>query len=195
MKYFDIDKLNAALRLVNERLKLNNAPKVELVVCGGSALIATRLVPRTTQDVDVVAMMKSDMSLADPEPFPEYLKEAAAITGKTLQLPNDWLNCGPADLFRMGLPHGFKERLTQVIIGDRLTVYYASRIDQIFFKLYAAVDRGGYHITDLLALTPTDDELFQAAKWSMTHDVSEGFKSMLIKLLNELGYEDVAGKI
>lgn len=195
MNYFDIDKLNAALCLVNERLKLNNAPKVELVVCGGSALIATRLVPRTTQDVDVVAMMKSDMSLADPEPFPEYLKEAASVTAKTLNLSSDWLNAGPADLFRMGLPEGFESRLVKRLIGEKLTVYYASRIDQIFFKLYAAVDRGGYHITDLLALTPTDDELFQASKWAMTHDVSEGFKMMLKKLLAELEFENVAEKL
>jgi hypothetical protein len=50
----------------------------------------------------------------------------------------------------MGLPEGFVSRLFQKDYGRRLTVYFAGRKDQIHFKLYAAVDRGGYHIDDLL---------------------------------------------
>lgn len=194
MKNIDDEKLNQALGLLNERLILADAPIVRLVICGGSALIATGLVPRTTQDVDVLAMLK-DESLVDPEPMPEYLTAAAEATARTLQLSADWLNCGPVDLFRMGLPDGMKERLTRKTIGERLEVYYVSRIDQIFFKLYAAVDRGGYHIEDLLQLKPARKELLAAAKWTMTHDVSEGFKMMLCQLLTELGFEDVGQEL
>ena len=194
MKALDLQKLHQALSLLNERLWLQNTPKVRLVVCGGSALIAMGLVPRTTQDVDVLAMF-NERDMVDPEPMPEYLTVAAAATAKTLSLPEDWLNCGPADLFRMGLPEGMFERLTKVAIGEKLDIYYVSRLDQIFFKLYAAVDRGGYHIDDLLKLNPTEDELFQAAKWTMTHDVSPGFKCMLCQLLTELGHEDVSRRI
>ena len=39
----------------------------------------------------------------------------------------------------------------------------------------SAADRGGYHIEDLRALEPTPDEIEAAARWAMTHDVSEGF--------------------
>ncbi len=95
----------------------------------------------------------------------------------------------------MGLPDNFVNRLQEYKIGSKLTVYFISRIDQIFFKLYATVDRGGYHISDLLALKPTDEELLAAAKWTMTHDVSEGFREMLIFALKELGYESVANKL
>ncbi len=194
MKIFDIEKLDMALGLLNERLVLADAPEVKLVVCGGSALIATGLVPRTTQDVDILARLDG-IGLIDPEPMPDYLIQAAEVTGRSLGLPKDWLNCGPVDLFRMGLPDGLKERLVCKHIGEKLEVYYISRIDQIFFKLYAAVDRGGYHIDDLVKLAPTSDELPAAARWTMTHDVSEGFRMMLMELLKELGFEDVSSRI
>lgn len=85
---------------------LADAEPQHLVVCGGSALIATGLVPRTTQDVDVVAIFKNS-NLANPDPLPETLTNAASTTAKLLSLPENWLNSGPADLFRMGLPEGF----------------------------------------------------------------------------------------
>ena len=80
-----------------------------------------------------------------------FLTEAAAVVAKTLNLPEDWLNTGPADLFRMGLPEGFENRLIVRVFGTHLTVHFIGRLDQIHFKLYASVDRGGYHIEDLLA--------------------------------------------
>ena len=52
-----------------------------------------------------------------------------------------------------------------------LTGHFTGRFDQIHFKLYASVDRGGYHIEDLRALSPSHDELEAAARWAMTHDV------------------------
>ena len=93
-KAIDISKLNHALELLNEQLILSDSPQTEIVVCGGSALIALSLVPRTTQDVDIVAMMK-DGVLADPEPLPDYLVKAATQVGRIMNLPNDWLNNGP----------------------------------------------------------------------------------------------------
>jgi len=180
---------------LEELLRLNNVPRIGLVICGGSALLATGLVHRTTRDVDVVAAVEGNMELKDPEPFSPDLNKAVQKTALSLGLPEDWLNCGPCDLFRMGLPKGFAERLEKKVIGKCLTVYFISRLDQIHFKLYASVDRGGYHIDDLLTLNPEPDELIAAAKWSMTHDVSEGYALMLKELLIKLGYGNVAGKI
>ena len=80
--------------------------------------------------------------------------------------------------------------------GNALVVYFISRIDQIHFKLWAAVDRfGGYHADDLLALSPTSDEILQAAKWSMTLDPSDGYREMLKQLLNHIGFEDAVKNI
>ncbi len=193
-KNIDISKLNEALIILNEQLMLADAEPQHLVVCGGSALIATGLVPRTTQDVDIVAVFKNS-NLTDPDPFPEALTKAASTTAKLLSIPEDWLNTGPADLFRMGLPEGFTDRLQKVSIGEYLSIYYASRFDQIHFKLYAAVDRGGYHVTDLSAIKPTKDELYAAAKWCATQDVSEGFLYLLKEFLESFGANDVAERL
>jgi hypothetical protein len=47
-------------------------------------------------------------------------------------------------------------------------------------------------IADLRALKPTETELADAARWAMTHDVSEGFRMVLMELLNQVGYEPAA---
>ena len=134
--------------------------------------------------------------LASPAPLPDALLKAVAEVAEDLGLDGNWLNNGPSSgeggLFQMGLPAGFGERLTSMAYGGRLTVHFIDRLDHIHFKLYASVDRGGYHIEDLRALDPTTEELEAAARWSMTHDVSEGFQMVLKRLLEELGYEDVA---
>jgi len=193
-KTINIDKLNHALRLLNEQLILTDSPQTEIVVCGGSALIAMSLVPRTTQDVDIVALM-NDGVLADSEPLPEYLIKAAIKVGKVLNLSEDWLNNGPASQFQMGLPPGFAERLHPVVIGKKLTVHYISRIDQIFFKTFASADRGGYHVTDLRLLAPTEDELFSAAQWCLTQDISPAFEEILKDMFVKLGYPNVSARI
>ncbi len=194
MKIFDDKKLDQALSLLESRIRSSGGDPIEIVVCGGSALITTKLVSRTTKDVDVVAL-KGDSGLFDPDPLPVNLIDAALIVARTLNLPEDWLNTGPADLFRMGLPEGFESRLILKSFGTHLIVHFIGRLDQIHFKLYASVDRGGYHIEDFLALNPTEDEVFMAAKWSQTHDVSEGYTMILKDLLTQLGYSDAASGI
>ena len=62
-------------------------------------------------------------------------------------------------------------------------------VDQICFKLYAAVDQGpdSKHFADLKSLKPTATELKKAAKWCKTHDVSDGFEMNLSEALTALG--------
>lgn len=190
--------LGIAMKSLAIRLAENQSDPVEIVVCGGSALILTGMIRRTTRDVDVVALIRSG-HLASPAPLPEELLQAAAEVAEDLALERNWLNNGPSrgegGLFQMGLPVGFAERLTPVTYGDRLKVHFIGHLDHIHLKLYASADRGGYHIEDLRALAPTPDELEAAARWCMTHDVSEGFRRVLKQLLKELGYEDVAGNL
>ena len=96
----------------------------------------------------------------------------------------------------MGLPLGLAGRLTKQVFGPRLAIHFIGRLDQIHFKLYAAADqRDDTHIADLRALKPTDAELSDAARWAMTHNVSDGFKMVLTELLNQMGYESVAKNI
>ena len=194
----DREALEQALRSLAIRLDENDAEPVELVVCGGSALILSGLMTRTTRDVDVVALIKQGV-LCAPDPLPADLVRAIQEVAEDLNLPGNWLNNGPSrgegGLFQMGLPAGFADRLHCIRYSDRLTVHFIHRTDQIHFKLYAAVDRGGYHISDLKALAPSPEEIMQAARWAMTHDVSEGFVLVLKTLLRSIGYEDVADKL
>ena len=186
--------------MLDGRLKMNKSCSFSIVVCGGTALNAMRLIRRTTKDVDVVALMDSHNQLIDPAPLPEELIVAAKEVADTLNLPQDWLNNGPSSgdggLFRLGLPDGFKERLIKNYQGEKLTVYLASRLDQIHFKLYAAIDQlGSYHASDLKQLSPSDEELLQAVCWATTHDPSEGFKTAIKLFLRKFGYERLVDKI
>jgi hypothetical protein len=170
------------------------APATGLVICGGSALIATGLVMRTTRDIDILAFLDNDV-LKDSDPLPEYLLRAAENVRRILGLPSDWLNNGPASQFRLGLPDGFQQRLQTVVIGKKLTVHYIGRYDQIFFKTWASADRGGYHVSDLMALNPSEAELISAAEWCMAQDVSEAFHEILKDMFLQLGWQNVSARI
>lgn len=181
-----VDKLLSAL---GEQLGLRGE-RYSIVVVGGSALLVLGLMSRPTRDVDVVALLH-DGSLVPAEPLPEGLLAAARIVAADFGLPGDWLNTGPASLVDFGLPEGFMERTYRRDYGDALQVLFASRVDQIHFKLYAVVDQGaGRHLADLQALAPTAGELVQAARWTRTHDPSDGYREALLKVLNHFGVLD-----
>ena len=194
------ENIDQALSLLAGRLDLAQTDPVRLVICGGSALIAMSLRRRTTRDMDVVALLSAAQEPISPDPLPDFLLRAADQVARDLGLFEGWLNNGPSrgegGLFQMGLPEGFVGRLTEKKYGPRLAVYFIGRLDQIHFKLYAAADqRDGTHLNDLKALHPTAEELEAAARWAMTHDVSEGFKMVLKELLTQLGHESVAERI
>ena len=81
------------------------------------------------------------------------------------------------------------------VYGQYLTIYFTSRIDQIHFKLYASVDQDGYHVQDLFALEPTENEMEMAAKWVLTQDVSEVFRALVKDFLEKHHYGDTAERI
>jgi len=188
MSFSDIE---VALRALNSQLT-RIGKKIGLVVCGGTALNALGLVQRTTADIDVVGFAEEveGQIVVSRAEFPGWLRDAAGKVARDLGLPKDWINYGPTSLVELGLPEGFSRRLTKVETGSSLSVYYISRIDQIYFKLYASADRGGYHVDDLMKLEPTEREIVEAAKWTMTHDVSPAFRGIMIDLLRRLGFDD-----
>jgi hypothetical protein len=163
----------------------------EIVVIGGSALTALGLVRRATRDVDLLAIAENgELRLA--EPLPPALLAARAAVAADFGLAENWLNAGPTDLLKWGLPEAFMSRVVTRAYGTALTVHFASRFDQIHFKLFAMVDQsGGRHEADLRALSPTHGELTMAARWSMTQDPSLGYRSVLVDALRALGVDDV----
>jgi len=189
MQALDDQNTHELLAALGEQLAQRET-RIELVVIGGSALLALGLIHRTTRDVDVVGLLTPG-GVTDPRPLPEAVLEAAARVSTDFDLPADWLNAAPASLLDFGLPAGFIERLASRDYGPSLRVHFASRIDQIHFKLYAMVDQGpGKHEADLVALTPTADELLTAARWARTHDPSDAFRQELVSALSYLGVEN-----
>jgi hypothetical protein len=192
-------ELDKALRLLGGHLRLQDAPPMKLVVCGGAALLARGLQTRTTQDVDILAFMDAEKNLVAPVPLPENLLEAADRAAKTLGLPENWLNNEPSardnGLFQGGLPEGIEHRMICREYGDHLRVFFVGRLDQIHFKLLAAANVGGRHLDDLLALAPTADELEQAARWAVARNADPVFLQTLTGLLGYLGYGNIAERL
>lgn len=168
----------------------------EIVVVGGAGLLALGVIDRPTRDIDVVAL-RGPEGLEPANPLPAALVAASDRVAQVLGLAPDWLNAGPAALLGLGLPAGFLERVQRQGHGTGLTAWLASRLDQIHFKLYAAVDAGGpgKHVADLLALAPTREELLAAARWSRTHDPSDGYRLSLIEALGYLDVKDADGLV
>lgn len=160
-----------------------------LVVVGGSALLALGLISRPTRDVDILAIIENN-EFVSAQPLPTPLLDAAHTVARDFGLSDGWLNPGPTSLLDLGLPDGFYERAQRRIYGLGLEILFASRVDQIHLKLYATVDQGaGKHLKDLEALRPTHQELLDAARWSRSHDPSEGYLSVLRRVLSHFGVD------
>jgi hypothetical protein len=180
---------DALLGALGEQL-LSLGAAYEIIVVGGSALLVLDLVDRPTEDVDLVALKEGE-TVRSANPLPADLVTARDRVARDFGLPDSWLNDEAADLVRLGLPEGFLDRVRRRRYGRSLTVLYASRFDQVHFKLYATVDQGpGKHEADLRALEPTEQELIAAARWSTTHDPSDGYRSQLVRVLRIFGVED-----
>lgn len=179
-------ELNQALEVLGAYLN-DRGLKYEIVAIGGGALLLLGRIIRPTRDIDVVALVEGN-NLISAKPLPVPLVSAIKDVGRALKLSEDWINSAPADLWEMGLPEGFQDRLIPIYYGG-LTLYYASRYDQICFKLYASVDQGpdSKHYDDLKRLTPTKEELQLAANWCKTHDVSSEFSKCIETVTQELG--------
>lgn len=166
-----------------------------LITVGGGSLLLQRLSVRPTRDLDVIAVGNGE-ALRKADVLPTPLLAAARDVGVAAGLGENWLNAGPAGLMDLGLPAGFDERAEVRRFGG-LTLHIASRFDQICFKLYAAVDQApaSKHLDDLRLLDPTAEELVAAARWSMTHDPSEGYRGQLLALLRMLGVPDADSQL
>ena len=183
-------QLETALRALGELVEAR-ALHYEVVLIGGGNLILRGLVTRpTTKDLDLLGEWTAE-GIKPMRPMPEPLRIAVLDVARTYGLASDWVNLGPESLLDLGLPVGFVERLERHDYGG-LIAWLADRFDMICFKLYAAVDQGlrSRHIQDLRELGPDRDELLAAARWTITHDPSPGYRSLLVETLGQLGVED-----
>lgn len=172
------EQLEEALRTLGALLE-HRGVAAELITVGGASLLLQDLVERPTVDLDVVASIDA-AGLEPLQRLPPPIQQAVTEVATELSLPFDWLNVGPRELVRLGLPDGFETRLHARRYGT-LRLLLADRYDQIHLKLYAAVDQGpdSKHAQDLLLLNPDPEELTAAARWCQTHDPSDAFADQL----------------
>jgi len=169
-----VEKMFAA---VGDRLREGGAT-ASIVVLGGAALNLLGFVDRPTRDVDVLARRDDETgALRHPEPLPAALVKAIVEVALDFGEPRDWMNTAVAFQWVTGLPPGLEQRIEWRAFGA-LRVGLVAREDLIAFKLYASADQTGpasVHVSDLLALRPTPQELVQAAAWIRTQDASPDF--------------------
>jgi hypothetical protein len=191
------EDIRRLLRALSEKMDFYACQPLGIVVCGGAALNVMGVLDRPTRDVDVIALAstgKGPLRLSEatfPEEVRRCVHEVAADFGES----QAWLHCGPAEIFRKGLPQGMEQRLSREDIGSRLRVYWVSRLDLICMKLYAAASRSARpepHAADLRALRPDGQQLERAREWALTQDDSEEFKQELRRTLIDMGHSDLA---
>lgn len=184
------EQLESALSALGELLAARGL-HYELVLIGGGNLIVRGLVTRpATKDVDILGEWTPGGVKPMPD-IPEGLRDAVVDVARAYGLASDWVNLGPASLLDLGLPDGFASRVERRNYGG-LVAWLAGRFDMVCFKLCAAVDQGprSRHRQDLRELDPTQDELLAGARWTITHDPSPAFRSLLVETLRDLGLEE-----
>ena len=195
MTSIDKAQLENGLQALGELLA-SRGHHYEVVLIGGGNLILRGLIARpTTKDLDLLGEWTAD-GVRSMRPMPEALRTGIVDVARAYGLSGDWVNLGPDSLLDFGLPDGFLGRLERHDHGG-LVVWLADRFDMICFKLYAAVDQGprSRHLQDLEELQPDSDELLAAARWTLTHDSSLGYRSLLVETLTLLGAEDPDGSL
>lgn len=184
MKDFDRSEIRSLLARLGELLEARRQGAA-LVIVGGAALNLMEVVSRRTVDVDVLAIgtVRLDgppVTVMVPERLPPEVLEAAARLSRDLGIPADWINTVVTASGALTLPPGFAERVQWEQLNG-LWLGIAGRWDLIALKLHAAVDTDvrSRHFADLLALTPTTEELDTAVAWVRSQDAGPGFSALL----------------
>lgn len=158
----DKEPLDEALSLLGELMDIRKTKPQHLVVCGGAALRALKIVSRTTRDVDVLASRgEVDGEINFAWPLPEELKATVVEVATELALREDWLNASTSLLVGSlaNMPLEIWRDMSEQTYGSRLKISFIGRIGLIFLKLRAAVERDEKRdLDDLLALAPTFTE-------------------------------------
>jgi hypothetical protein len=189
--------LKEALQLLGDLLASKRNESFWLVVCGGSALLAQKIISRSTEDVDILAMRDFDGGVDRAYPMPEALKLAATEVATELHLRENWLNSAASfhfpDLHL--LPNTFWQELENRNYGDYLKISFVSRRGQIQLKLYAALNRDEPRdLADLKALAPDALETESGLRWIISSVPALTHLNRLPELLTYIGHAELITK-
>ena len=186
--------LDQALQLLGDLLASWKVEDYQLVVCGGSALLAQKIISRATHDVDVLARRNWDQEVSRAHPLPETLIKAVKQVAEELGLKPDWLNSAASFHFPdyHALPDSFWTDLETRDYGSYLRVSFVTRSGQILLKLYAALNRAeARDFDDLRSLAPDASETENGLHWLIGSFPGLTHIDRIPELLTHLGHADL----
>jgi hypothetical protein len=202
MSFDNPEQIDGALQRLGSRLLYEYATPIALVICGGSALNVLNVAQRTTRDVDVLAIVEESESgvvLRPDKALPDDFCEVVAWVAADLQLDEDWLNMGPKDVLTVyGAPKGMTDRWEEREYGPSLKAFFISRLDQVHFKLLAAMDprARARHLEDLTErIKPLEEEVRAAVEWLLGRKTSPQFRYRMRLVVGALGYDNICNDI
>lgn len=165
------------LRALGAHLRASGI-EIRLLVVGGAALRMRNVVPRSTDDVDVLAMIGAHDQPTRPDIG--ILKPFILRVARDFGIPEDWLNTEVAMQWKGGMPPNQLDDVEWRHF-DALQIGLAGRPLMIALKLFATADqsRDSVHCQDLIALAPGDSELLTAREWVLTQDGSAHWPSFV----------------
>jgi len=202
MNFESPEQIDGALQRLGSRLLYEYTEPIALVICGGSALNVLNVAQRITRDVDVLAIVEeteSGIVLRHDRALPDDFRKVVAWVAHDLQLEEDWLNMGPKDVLAVyGVPEGMTKRWEERNYGPSLKAFFISRMDQVHFKLLAAIDprARARHLEDLVQrIKASEEEVRTAVDWLLNRETSSQFRDRVRLVVRALGYENISSDI
>jgi len=182
------------LAALGELLESEAFESVDLIICGGMALVLQRFSDRPTRDIDTLGIVvEQDGALELRKPlFSADLRLAIERVGTVFGKGKNWLNTGPISLHDTDLPDGLIERAETRRYGQVLTIRLCSREDLVLFKMWAACLRSGPDMDDLVEMDATEEEATKGYLWCLGQGAE---KEALLVILQEIGHAELAERV
>lgn len=188
------DVAEEMLEALGELLEREGLENVDLLICGGMALVLQRFSDRPTRDIDSLGMVVERggaLELRKPL-FEADLKLAIERVGTIFGRGKNWLNPGPISLHDTDLPDGLVDRAEVRLYGKVLTIRLCSHEDMVLLKMWAACLRSGPDMDDLIEMGATEEEANEGYWWCLGQGAEKG---ALLVILKEIGHAEVAERV
>ena len=168
------ERMESLLKLLGGLMDAESTPNLRLIVSGGAALIAERVIERSTADVDVFAQRELEGDIIPGNPLPGWFVDLVQRVAMIEELPRNWINADTSLVingFEM-LPKDCLRDLEEISFGSRLRISFLKRGSQIYLKAYAIIGRDEPRdSSDFRALQPTLEEITNAVDWMLERDL------------------------